>query len=367
MLSSRHNQENLTHTHLTAAAAKPLNAHPKTPFRARHDENAVLPTKATLGKPTALFTTPATTKVRPVLGAKTTNAKALQTPAPAGGKAKPIPASTQKISPRLKRTKVRIHAPSPEAKEIDPDAEVPDVEYCPHPRNVTPPLEHGPEDFEELIQSGMFTQENIIKSTLARPGWGDMEYRQDADRRREMMKSVEDRVNEALEGDVGLELLNLEDPDQAELRDLMLAKKERERKGVSTMNAKSAASMLGGLQDRKVPSFAAPTKSTRMRAEATGQGKENVNDRFMTAKAASKTTMGYSRGRQVSATKRAPLSNAHRAPVLKVAPKKEEAKGRKLEDVVKPVSPDLEADDRERNWIDEELEKLACEDFVLDY
>ncbi|KAF4550272.1 Hypothetical protein D9617_18g034630 [Elsinoe fawcettii] len=351
---SRHNQENLSHTHLTAAASKPLNASslPKTPFRSsKHDENAVFTTKATQ-KPN-LFATPAA-RPRAVLGAKTTNAKALGTP---GQQTKPQhqQPSAQKISPRLKRTKVRIHAPSPELRAQDPDADVPEPEYCPPSRILTPPLPDVPEDgLQGLIDSGLFTHENVMRTAFRPMPWSEADHEREERKHNAKAERLEEQLNAALERD-GIGLLPSENGTEA-----------RNERKIGTLEARNAARMLGGTNDRKMPSFAAPTKSTKLRAEATGMGKENVNDKFMSAKAASKTTMGYSRGRQVSATKRAPLSNAHRAPVLKAAPKKEEGKGRKLEDVLKPATPVVDEEEVEIDWVNEEIAKLACEDFVLE-
>src|SRR6186713_308618 len=74
---------------------------------------------------------------------KTTNAKtkAFQTPAPLSGSAK-----TQKISPRLRRPKVKIHQPEPHHEEED---DVPEVEYMP-PKEVPLPdgMDHIPSDWK---------------------------------------------------------------------------------------------------------------------------------------------------------------------------------------------------------------------------
>jgi hypothetical protein len=68
---------------------------------------------------------------------KTTNAKtkAFQTPAPLSASVK-----TQKISPRLRRPKVKVHQPEVQHEEED---DVPEVEYMP-PKEI--PL---PDDLDE--------------------------------------------------------------------------------------------------------------------------------------------------------------------------------------------------------------------------
>ncbi|PSK55263.1 hypothetical protein B9Z65_2652 [Elsinoe australis] len=397
MFATRRDQENITHLHSQAAASKPLNqlnsktpgpkqSAPKTPFRGRHDENSSF----TVGKPAGgkanatLFATPTTSKPRAVLGAKTTNAKALATPG-LGGKTtqKGPPPSAQKISPRLKRTKVKIH--QPEVRVEDSEEDVPDVEYCPPPGRVTPPLSDHSDDMQELIESGMFAKENVLRNVFVQgPEMRDQDGLTASERKhREEQRKREEEFSKELEREMTIEGMRFSDPEMERMRLQAVAEKQhkakagmvKERKGPSTLSAKSAASMLSGgnTSDRKaIPSFAAPTKATKLRAEATGVGKENANDKFFSAKAASKTTMGYSRGRQVSATKRAPLSNAHRAGVVKVAPKKDEAKERKLEDVVGTAQSPAEESDVEdgdhagRNVIDEEIERLALEDFVLE-
>ncbi|PNS18979.1 hypothetical protein CAC42_6074 [Sphaceloma murrayae] len=395
MFATRRDQENVTHLHAQAAAAKPLNQvnsktpgpkapAPKTPFRTRHDENAIQTVSKTQGgKANAnLFATPATTKPRAILGAKTTNAKALATPGLGGktvhkGNHGLVPPSAQKISPRLKRTKVKIH--QPEVRVEDGEEDVADVEYCPPPSIVTPPLPDFDDDLDEMIKSGVFKKEHVLKCAMAQSlDMTDSEGLTWSERKgREAQKKQEAELNIAIDRDSGLEHMSFTDPELEQLR-LDTVRKEslsHTRKGPSTLSARNAASMLGGsaTSERKnIPSFAAPTKATKLRAEATGTGKENnVNDKFLNAKASSRTTMGYSRGRQVSATKRAPLSNAHRANVVKIAPKKIEGKERKLEDVVKPMSEleESDVDDDVKNGrllIQEEIEKLAMEDFVLE-
>jgi hypothetical protein len=65
---------------------------------------------------------------RAPLGAKTTNARALQTPAPLNAEPSPDKASIKTVSPRLRRAKVKIHQAQSVGFE---DVEERDIEYMP--------------------------------------------------------------------------------------------------------------------------------------------------------------------------------------------------------------------------------------------
>lgn len=155
-------QENLTSTHATNAANKPLNqgvralqpktpgpTTKKTPSLARNDENASLATSKA-GK--NAFITPAPRTNRAPLGAKTTNAKAqpFQTPA-----AKPFGKdnNVQKSSATRRTAKKKIFVqPEPvnEPEIVPAEEEEPDFGFAP-PDAI--PLPDPPLDFSEIDQS----------------------------------------------------------------------------------------------------------------------------------------------------------------------------------------------------------------------
>lgn len=159
-MASIYDQENITTSHQTLAANKPLNQtikalqpktpgnNLKTPFRARNDEN----TFVNVGKAAKnTFATPGPaprTGTRAPLGAKTTNAKAqaFQTPAP-GTKAK-RPELTGKKASSTRRTikkKIYVEPEQPIQSEIrEPEEDEPDYGYAPPP---IVPLSDPPMEF----------------------------------------------------------------------------------------------------------------------------------------------------------------------------------------------------------------------------
>ena len=173
-------QENLIHAHEATAAGKFLNqnirvlhtktpANLKTPFRpAKNDENLPFTFKGqkTIGKDdpskldTSVFVIPLAPRNRAPLGAKTTNAKAFQTPAPAGLTAKPgrtvqKPATSARRSNKSKITIARSEPVNTDvlAKQIEEQDE-PEYGYAP-PTPVDlpdPPIEFvlDPELVEEI-------------------------------------------------------------------------------------------------------------------------------------------------------------------------------------------------------------------------
>ncbi|KAF1823956.1 uncharacterized protein K489DRAFT_308510, partial [Dissoconium aciculare CBS 342.82] len=145
MFATRANQENAVHAQQLAPTGKPLaqsskHLAPKTPAKApnasktpwkagRNDENG----KAGFGQPggkegkegkvdRSAFVTPANTRVRAPLGAKTGNVKALRTPsaAPAQDRAQ---SSVKPTSPRLRRSKIKVHAGELETRVVPPEPE----------------------------------------------------------------------------------------------------------------------------------------------------------------------------------------------------------------------------------------------------
>lgn len=92
-------------------------------------------------------------------------------------------------------------------------------------------------------------------------------------------------------------------------------------KGLTTVSSKTAAAALS----RSVqPRFAAPTVATKARAPSAAPFPRKANmplgnksTNHAVASAASRSTLGYSKGRAISASARKPLSQAHQAEVIK--------------------------------------------------
>ncbi|GAB7337633.1 hypothetical protein MBLNU457_g2929t1 [Dothideomycetes sp. NU457] len=322
MFSTRLGQENLTYNHQQTAAAKPLNQGikglesktpgpkaPKTPFR-RQDENTIQFNKSGLktgskAKQDA-FVTPAGPRTRAPLGMKTTNVKAtaFQTPAPKtqGKDAK----STQKpVSPRLRRAKVKIH--QAEAVAADPEDDVPEIEYMP-PRSV--PLPDYPDDIHEMDFARIFDPKTMLGDIVQANAYEAaerFERKQEADSDR-----AQKQMEEAMARDA---FLAYGDPERTARREKLLAQDQAAAKASpSTISSKTAASALSTTTSSG-PRFAAPTAATKARTVPLAPKSTNGNHDVATV--ASKSTLGYSKGRVVSASKRPGLSNAHKVPVVK--------------------------------------------------
>jgi len=322
MFSTRIGQENLTYNHQQTAAAKPLNQGikglesktpgpkaPKTPFR-RQDENAIQFNKSGLktgGKAKQdAFVTPAGPRTRAPLGMKTTNVKAtaFQTPAPKtqGKEAK----STQKpVSPRLRRAKVKIH--QAEAVAADPEDNVPEIEYMP-PRSV--PLPDYPDDIHEMDFARIFDPKTMLRDIVQANAY------EAAERFEQELEADSNRAQKQMEEAMARDaFLAYGDPERTAQRQKLLAQDQAaEKASPSTMSSISAASALS-TTGSSGPRFAAPTAATKARIVPLAPKSTNGNHSVATA--ASKSTLGYSKGRVVSASKRPGLSNAHRVPVVK--------------------------------------------------
>ncbi|KAK3677514.1 hypothetical protein LTR78_002364 [Recurvomyces mirabilis] len=319
MFATRNHDENAIHQQQTAAASKPLNQGikglapktpgnraPKTPFKAaKNDENAAFGKTGGKGKDGGLFgdiktvkadksttfVTPAGPRTRAPLGAKTTNAKAnlLQTPAlPSATKG----SATKPASPRLRRAKVKIHTAT--SDPLDDDG-VPDIEYMP-PREV--PLADYPEEDWPLDRTfPQFDGNNLTKGVWEEFGPKD--------------KGSDDELSDFEE--------------KCAKAEAGKKKREEQERRPGTVKSKSAASALakvdGQARQKVVPNFAAPTAAARARmpsmlaGKKTGATSTSGNTRHTVAKAVSNTTLGYSKGRAVSATARAPLSSIHEKPI----------------------------------------------------
>ncbi|KAJ9602415.1 hypothetical protein H2200_012957 [Cladophialophora chaetospira] len=170
-------QENLLHAHRTTAAGKPLNQnvralHPKTPgnlrtpFRSANDENLPITQKGqkTFGQdgPSKLdknaFVTPLAPRNRAPLGAKTTNPKGFQTPAPVIAKPGRTVQKPSTGARRSKRSKITVAQSEPVDADVltrpSAEEEEPDFGYAPPPpvELPDPPIEfiENPELTEDL-------------------------------------------------------------------------------------------------------------------------------------------------------------------------------------------------------------------------
>ncbi|KAF2166449.1 hypothetical protein M409DRAFT_23089 [Zasmidium cellare ATCC 36951] len=328
MFASRNN-ENAIYEQQQAAAAKPLNQGvkglapktpankpPKTPFgKGRNDENAALlfgkDGGAKEGKAERnAFVTPANPRTRAPLGNKTTNAKAFQTPAPLLAPDKPKdgdrPSSTKPTSPRLRRSKIKVHETAENVLAQDPEER--DVEYMP-PREV--PKE---EDYDDICPRDR--DYSMLKGKNLTRGWLS-EYlpKKEDNGDDDELSDFEEKYQKAVE---------------REKKELAAKKRPLSSKGTNatgskaapaTMRAQNAASALSSRPSKPlVRKFGASTTAAKARQPMTSSSTatkkpifEKGNPRFTAAKAASNSTIGYSKGRVVSAHRR-PLSDIHSQP-----------------------------------------------------
>lgn len=259
--------------------------------------------------------------MRAPLGMKTTNAKskAFATPAPLSSAGK-----TQKLSPRLRRPKVKVHQPEA-AHESEDD--VPDVEYMP-PKEI--PL---PDDMDEYLPKG-WTMPKLSDQDMARGIWQAYHNPVEEDgRTREQRKFEEEIQRDRKKRDAEFEKvfaaqMAKDDAETREYYGIKAPKNEAQRlptsssalrkalTGLSTMRARSAAVALA---PESKPSYAAPTAAAKSRVP-TGliSGRKGAKTpteltaaRQASAAAASKSTIGYAQGRagRTALAARKPLSN----------------------------------------------------------
>ncbi|CBX90287.1 hypothetical protein IAQ61_001780 [Plenodomus lingam] len=330
-------------------AKTPGNKAPKTPFKVPlNDENAVnkagksvLKTNSK-GNENLLFTsqkgakldanafvTPAGPRTRAPLGMKTTNAKsrAFQTPAPLSSAGK-----TQKVSPRLRRPKVKVHQPAAEHESED---DVPEIEYMP-PKEI--PLE---DDMDDYLPKD-WTIPKIDDMAMRRGIWEachnpieddgrtrkQREFEEEFQRSRKQRDEEFDKVFEAQMAEEDAEVrryLGIEEPKEA-LKPVPNAAPKRMKSGLSTIRARSAAAALSSVSK---PSRAAPVVSAKSRVptgliaskKTTKPLAECNTARQAIAVTASKSTIGYAQGRmgRTPSATRMPLSNVTKPPPFSVA------------------------------------------------
>lgn len=259
-------------------------------------------------------------RTRAPLGMKTTNAKskAFLTPAPLSASAK-----TQKVSPRLRRPKVKVHQPEVHDEEEDT---VPEVEYMP-PKEVPlpdnldddmPPMDW---DFPQFKGANMTRGAySIYHNPVEDDGRtrGERELEESLARERKKANEEFDSLFAdimAQEDAEAKRYLGIEAPKKSAPK-AQLSKKEAP--APSTLKAKSAAAAL--LPAPKHGHTPASTASVRSRAPATVvAGRKPLRplenprtSRNAAAIAASKSTIGYAQGRATGPTARKPLSNVAR-------------------------------------------------------
>ncbi|KAK5113912.1 hypothetical protein LTR85_010445 [Meristemomyces frigidus] len=360
MFATRGNNENAIYDQQTAAASKPLNQGvkglapktpgnkaPKTPFKVPlNDENAAFGNGKTSGKgkdgglfakgeggkaERSAFVTPAGPRTRAPLGNKTTNAKAaaFQTPAAPPTQDKQA-LSAKPTSPRMRRAKVKIH--HAEADPLGNGAEEREIEYM-APRGV--PLPDHPDDcFPHDRTYPQFEGRNLTRGWLS-----EFRPQKDEDGEDEEFSDFEGKIREVEE--------------RERKQTAMAQKKENARptglqakkpatataRPPSTLKSKTAASALSSApRQSSTPSFAAPTAAAKARLPsaltskkpALGTSAAPGNARHTAAKAASNTTLGYSKGRAVSATARKPLTAVHEPPMSKYEVVKKASPSKKI-------------------------------------
>ena len=344
MFATRANQENAVYAQQTAAAAKNDNLKglapktpgakaPKTPFKkSLNDENNAFGPGKTGGKgkdglfgdakggkaQSDAFVTPAGMpppisqiilmytdntsgpRARAPLGNKTTNVKqtAFRTP----GAAPEPGTSLRPTSPRLRRGRVKVL--QSESEEINNDPAEREIEYM-APREV--PLPDLPDDV--WPNDRKYTQ---LEGKNFTRGWyeeyagkkgGDEGELSDFD---EKIKKLEERERKKKR-----EAVVKAKPVPTKMNPLA-------EKVPSTVVARKASSALGS-RTGGPPSFAAPTAAVKAKAPGALTSRKPMtgpsavaNPRHTAARVASNTTLGYSKGRSVSAAARRPLGDIHK-------------------------------------------------------
>ncbi|KAF9886030.1 hypothetical protein FE257_012086 [Aspergillus nanangensis] len=348
MLAFR-DQENLVHAHQSVAASKPLNQGakqlqprtpgaraPRTPFKVPlNDENDPLAfgkktTKGT-GKGTVkqsqntklsvkdAFMTPAVDpRQRAPLGMKTTNAKAkgLQTPAAPLGTVKPERTTKRGSTQRIKKFTPLVEQSKTEVQDKSTEDNVPDIEYMPPKPKDLPDF---PDDITYDTTFPQFQPKNLALGLES--VYGNNEVGRDGLTKRERKlqedsiaydKMMDEMILKQIES-IGFEDRSdidsssdtpVEDTPRHRMttRQTRVTPNTKYTSNISTIRARDAATALSGARTRSTavpnpkPRFAssmfqpkkprAPTNPSPMRTTAAA-----VN---------SKTTLGYTKGRDMS-------------------------------------------------------------------
>lgn len=205
----------------------------------------------------------------------------------------------------MRRSKVKVLQSEPETHDADAERE---IEYMP-PREI--PLPDYPEDFPHDRTYPQFQGRNLTR------GWAS-EY-----------KSQKDEDDEGEMSDLDEKIRKLE-KQQAEKKSKQPAvvksnptatkRNPLADRAPPTIAARSASSALGS-RSTGTRKFAAPTATTRARTPGLPASRKPIlnstaagNPRHGAARAASNTTLGYSKGRAVSGASRTPLEDIHKRP-----------------------------------------------------
>jgi hypothetical protein len=254
-------------------------------------------------------------RTRAPLGMKTTNAKAkaFQTPAPLSESAK-----TQKLSPRLRRPKVKVHQAEDQVEQED---NVPDIEYMP-PREIPLP-DNLDEDMPPINWDfPQFKGENMMRGAdeiYINPVEDDGRTRN-----QRLVDEAMERMKKQAEEEHDRHVAKIAADEDAHLHEVFgggMPKKsapqsqlpKRTVAAPSTIKARSAAAALSAAPKA---SYAAPTAAAKSKGllpgkKATKSAIAPSATRHAAATAASKSTIGYAQGRP-AANARKPLSSIAR-------------------------------------------------------
>jgi hypothetical protein len=249
---------------------------------------------------------------------KTTNAKAraFQTPAPLQQTAKPEKTLKKASTGRRSvKSKIRVGPSVPVEADIlskDPDSDVPDIEYCPPPATDLP---DPPEDITYDEDLPYLIGKNICAGysevyDVARDEHGvSIAERKEEESYARVLQQIEDKSREEMAKPWPME-------DEADtVVDAMIAAGPKsalsQTNKIDTIRAKGAVSALASRPQTRLPSAATKDTASSMQKKKSissvlGRKKaplQPINPskmRHTAAVAASKTTMGYSKGRQVS-------------------------------------------------------------------
>jgi hypothetical protein len=248
---------------------------------------------------------------------KTTNAKAraFQTPAPLQQTVKPEKTLKKASTARKSiKSKIRVAPSEPVETDVlsnDQGSDVPDIEYCP-----PPPIEL-PDPPEEITYDDNFPYlrgKNLCGGysevyDIPKDEHGvDLRERKAEEAYARILQGLEDKFRDEMAKPLVFE-------DEDDIVDAMIAagpkKSPNQSSNVDTIKAKGAVSALSSRPPTRLPSVATrETASSMQKKEATfsvlgtkkgpGQPTNPSPMRHNAAVAASKTTIGYSKGRSVS-------------------------------------------------------------------
>jgi hypothetical protein len=213
--------------------------------------------------------------------------------------------SAKPTSPRMRRSKVKVLQSEPETLIADAERE---IEYIP-PREI--PLPDHPEDWPVDQTYPQFQGKNFTR------GWySEFASKRDEDEDSEM-SDFDEKVRNAEK-----EQAKRKAKQHAVVRSkpVPTMRNPLAERAPTTIAARKASSALGS-RSSGTRSFAAPTAATKARAPGMLTSRKPFagstltgNTRHAAARAASNTTLGYSKGRAVSGAARS-LNDIHKKPV----------------------------------------------------